>query len=503
MRDQKRFIMTYIYPELNSSQINTLVNEINHYSLSNGLVMYKDLENLKNETAVAPVTLYPTILPKKSFEKAVAIQKAYNELYANILLDNTNWLDTVIKSISEFDADFTGKLYELYLKYQNDTNYKKQNKELGIFRNDFLLHENKDKTYDLKEVEFNTISVSFGALSTKVSALHSFLHESGYYKGEVKSSFDERNLEVPVSDSLANIASSIKYGVDTFETQQNIKNTIVLFVVQPNERNVFDQRLIEYELFNKYKIKAKRITIDEVEGKINKKQDSYLYYNDDVISLVYFRSCYSPNDFQSEKSWNNRLFLETSLAIKTPTLKMQLAGSKKIQQLVSSPEILEKFISDKETSNNLLNTFVKIHPLDDSAEGKYAKELINQNDSKVLDNFVLKPQREGGGNNIYKSDIYPFLKENIPDEKEWAGYILMELINAQPTKGNTILRNNQLYNVDILSELGIFGTVLIDTDTKKIEYNSYDGWLLRSKLSDSNEGGVAAGFGCVDSIALV
>ena len=79
----------------------------------------------------------------------------------------------------------------------------------------------------------------------------------------------------------------------------------------------------------------------------------------------------------------------------------------------------------------------------------------------------------------------------------------MELINAQPTKGNTILRNNQLYNVDILSELGIFGTVLIDTDTKKIEYNSYDGWLLRSKLSDSNEGGVAAGFGCVDSIALV
>lgn len=146
---------------------------------------------------------------------------------------------------------------------------------------------------------------------------------------------------------------------------------------------------------------------------------------------------------------------------------------------------------------------MKIYPLDDSDEGRYAKDLIKNNNADVLSKFVLKPQREGGGNNIYKSDIHPFLTQNIPDEKDWGAYILMELINAQPTKGNVILRNNELHNVDILSELGIFGTVLIDTATKKIEHNSYDGWLLRSKVSDSNEGGVAAGFGCVDSIALI
>lgn len=495
--------MTYTYPQLDTTQIDTAVNEINHYALSNGLVMYKDLENLKNETAVAPVTLYPTILPKDSFETAVSIQKAYNELYANILLDDTKWLDGVIKSISEFDADFTGKLYELYLKYTNDSVYKKQNKELGIFRNDFLLHENDDKSCQLKEVEFNTISVSFGALSSKVSALHSFLNENGYYKGQSASTFDSEDLDIPVSESLAGIASNIKLGVDAFETQQGISKSIVLFVVQPNERNVFDQRLIEYELFNKYKIKSKRITIDEVPKFISKKDDSYLRHNDDVVSVVYFRSCYSPNDFKTEKSWENRLFLETSLAIKAPSLKMQLAGSKKIQQLVTTPETLQRFISDEDTCNKLLSTFVKIYPLDDSDEGRYAKDLIKQNNADVLSKFVLKPQREGGGNNIYKSDIHPFLTQNIPDEKDWGAYILMELINAQPTKGNVILRNNELHNVDILSELGIFGTVLIDTATKKIEHNSYDGWLLRSKVSDSNEGGVAAGFGCVDSIALI
>ncbi|CAI8493030.1 unnamed protein product [Hanseniaspora opuntiae] len=448
--------MTYTYPQLDTTQIDTAVNEINHYALSNGLVMYKDLENLKNETAVAP---------------------AYNELYANILLDDTKWLDGVIKSISEFDADFTGKLYELYLKYTNDSVYKKQNKELGIFRNDFLLHENDDKSCQLKEVEFNTISVSFGALSSKVSALHSFLNENGYYKGQSASTFDSEDLDIPVSGSLAGIASNIK--------------------------NVFDQRLIEYELFNKYKIKSKRITIDEVPKFISKKDDSYLRHNDDVVSVVYFRSCYSPNDFKTEKAWENRLFLETSLAIKAPSLKMQLAGSKKIQQLVTTPETLQRFIPDEDTCKNLLSTFVKIYPLDDSDEGRYAKDLIKKNNADVLSKFVLKPQREGGGNNIYKSDIHPFLTQNIPDEKDWGAYILMELINAQPTKGNVILRNNELHNIDILSELGIFGTVLIDTATKKIEHNSYDGWLLRSKVSDSNEGGVAAGFGCVDSIALI
>ncbi|CAI8493059.1 unnamed protein product [Hanseniaspora opuntiae] len=123
-----------------------------------------------------------------------------------------------------------------------------------------------------------------------------------------------------------------------------------------------------------------------------------------------------------------------------PSLKMQLAGSKKIQQLVTTPETLQRFISDEDTCKNLLSTFVKIYPLDDSDEGRYAKDLIKKNNADVLTKFVLKPQREGGGNNIYKSDIHPFLTQNIPDEKDWGAYILMELINAQPTKGNVIFK---------------------------------------------------------------
>ena len=76
----------------------------------------------------------------------------------------------------------------------------------------------------------------------------------------------------------------------------------------------------------------------------------------------------------------------------------------------------------------------------------------------------------------------------------------MELINPRPTEENIVIRGEQTFQVPILSELGVFGTILFDNKT--VHSNDYAGWLLRSKFSASNEGGVAAGFGCVDSVVL-
>ena len=39
--------------------------------------------------------------------------------------------------------------------------------------------------------------------------------------------------------------------------------------------------------------------------------------------------------------------------------------------------------------------------------------------------FVLKPQREGGGNNVYGADIRPVL-ERIQHSRERTAYILMD-----------------------------------------------------------------------------
>ena len=51
-----------------------------------------------------------------------------------------------------------------------------QSWHLGLFRSDYLLHNpDGDKQVSLKQVEFNTISSSFGTLSSRAAALHRYV----------------------------------------------------------------------------------------------------------------------------------------------------------------------------------------------------------------------------------------------------------------------------------------------------------------------------------------
>ncbi|KAH9287633.1 hypothetical protein KI387_031750 [Taxus chinensis] len=69
-------------------------------------------------------------------------------------------------------------------------------------------------------------------------------------------------------------------------------------------------------------------------------------YNDlrgeHVVAVVYFRAGYTPVDYPSEAEWRARLMLEKSSAIKCPSISYHLAGSKKIQQELAKPNVLER-----------------------------------------------------------------------------------------------------------------------------------------------------------------
>lgn len=87
---------------------------------------------------------------------------------------------------------------------------------------------------------------------------------------------------------------------------------------------------------------------------------------------------------------------------------------------------------------------------------------------------------------------------------ERAAWILMDLIQPPVTKGYIIRPENEgtvPKVVDVVSELGIFGVILGDADNIIANYQS--GHMLRTKLSTSNEGGVASGLGALDSPYLV
>ena len=294
----------------------------------------------------------------------------------------------------------------------------------------------------------------------------------------------------------------------------------IAFIVQSPERNVFDQRLLEYDLQSTHGISVFRIPFDSIIS------DTYIPSEDSKrpliyrpphhpsalyeISMVYFRAGYGPLEYPSSELWMARLHLERSAAIKCPSILTHLAGCKKVQQVLATPSSphIARFLSTPNVANRVKATFATIYPMDDSSNGLKAKAIaLDLEESK---GYVLKPQREGGGNNIYRSAIPLFLR-NISSEKDWKGYILMKIIEP-PHLTNSILREGFVKTAAVVGELGVYGVALWRNsrkdhigrklDAQMIE-NFQAGYLLRTKGKDSDEGGVAAGFGSVDSVCLI
>lgn len=386
---------------------------------------------------------------------------------------------------------------------------------LGLFRSDYMVHEH-DGVVQAKQVEFNTIASSFGGLSLQTSLLHRYLAATEYPLLQ----HGWKELDVPKSDSVEvlvrGMATAFREYVSTSKTSEGaVRSKCVVFITQEGERNVFDQRHLEYQLARSDPpVPVFRLPFAEVlqHTRVIEGTRRELIYTvpwthewslplEYEVAVVYLRAGYGPGDYPSEQAWEARYQIERSAAIKCPTVLTQLAGMKKVQQVLATPEmgdssIHDRFIKGLPDAGALINTFTNIYPMDTSPAGLEARKKAT--DPELCKNFVLKPQREGGGNNIYRSAIPDFLK-SIP-ETHWGSYILMELITPPPAK-NIILRNGELEEGGVISELGIYGACIWNKD--KVLHNEGAGYLLRTKGDKSEEGGVAAGFGCMDSIRLV
>lgn len=326
---------------------------------------------------------------------------------------------------------------------------------------------------------------------------------------------------------------------------------VVLMVVQPIERNAFDQRLLEYALLENHGIKLVRVPFGDLASVATVADDAerklFLHLSADSapveVSVVYYRAGYTPTDYPSQTEWDTRLKLERSAAIKCPTVGLQLAGAKKVQQVLAEPGELEAFLNrgsvrlldrpktvlSAADAQLLRKSWTALYPLDDSPRGQEGYRLAT--DPGTAKDFVLKPQREGGGNNIYGLKIPPALAEmERRDEeklrraqegqprppKEREGYILMSMIRPPSDLRNLLLRyspsssTSEAVEGEVVSELGIYGVVVFRANAQEgrggaeIMVNEGEaGHLLRTKASAAEEGGVAVGISCLDSPLLV
>uniref|UniRef100_A0A9L0JIW7 Glutathione synthetase n=1 Tax=Equus asinus TaxID=9793 RepID=A0A9L0JIW7_EQUAS len=273
--------------------------------------------------------------------------------------------------------------------------------------------------------------------------------------------------------------------------EQTLSSALVLLIAQEKERNIFDQRAIENELLAR-NIHVIRRRFEDVFEKGSLDQDRRLFMDGQEVAVVYFRDGYMPSQY-SQQNWEARLLLERSCAVKCPDIATQLAGTKKVQQELSRVGMLEVLLPGQpQAVARLRATFAGLYSLDMGEEGDQAIAKALAAPSR----FVLKPQREGGGNNLYGEEMVQAL-EQLKDSEERASYILMEKIEPEPF-GNCLLRPGSPTRVDqCISELGIFGVYV--RQGKTLVMNKHVGHLLRTKAIVHADGGVAAGVAVLDN----
>lgn len=185
-------------PSLDPKALNFLLASLTDYCLSRGITVRPQTISEGNHLAShAPVTLFPSLFPRIAWQRALKIQTTYNLLYARIAND-VEWLGEIMDEYNGWGGradcrlvevdDFVGRLWELYKEVRKEGiaqvmqilavhEADRQNLSLGLFRSDYMIHADPSEpspTPEIKQVEFNTISSSFGGLASAVTNLHQY-----------------------------------------------------------------------------------------------------------------------------------------------------------------------------------------------------------------------------------------------------------------------------------------------------------------------------------------
>jgi len=471
----------------------------------------------------APLSLLPNAFPAQEYVKARRLAPIWNVLVARVAHDRT-WLLRTLESVLPHD-DFTRRLVEIYQAIDG-AGRDVQKVHLGINRSDYMLHSegtaSTSSSASIKQVEINTIASSFGCLSTEVTRLHRYLAQ----KVLGCTHFFTPSWLLPYNDTMRGLAHGLAMAHHEYMRQESScmpkpstsshhrRRPCVLMIVQPGERNINDQKLLEVALWEGFGIPLHRATLLEIAGEghfdLQRRQNLLLKVpvlseaeeeagqeGEIEVTVAYFRAGYDPSDYPSEGEWKGREIIEMSAAIKCPCISYHLAGTKKVQEALCRPGELERFLEKPADVAAIRDCFMGLYGLERGLAG--AEAAVKAARARPED-YVLKPQREGGGHNLYGEELVEALDRLTPEER--AAYILMEKIRPPPFDSHFV-RDGQVLQGAAVFELGVYGVFLGDGECRRVLLNESVGHLLRTKLATSQEGGVAAGFAVLSSPLLV
>ncbi len=434
-----------------------------------GLVKYAAPGRLSH----APFALQPAPIDPASHRRLAALTAPTNLLALRVGRD-ADFLASALAAAAQVD-EFTAWLLALSREVPPGS---AQPVELLVSRNDFFRQRPAPAgPVVLRQVEFNAIAASYPALAGLTYALHAAL-------------WPELRARLACNDPLAGIREGLAAAFRRF----GHSGACVVMVVQMGETNVFDQRLIELALARDG-IPLRRMTLAEVAAG-GALREGHLWVHGQICAIAYLRAGYAPEDLATPEARRGRTLLEHSDAIVVPRIAVQLAGAKKVQQVLTDAKVLGRYL-DAESARDLLDTFAGIYDTEEPIAAQGGRLPAWRAAVEEPGRFVLKPQREGGGNNFYDEDIPRVLASSTARER--AGYVLMDRI--RPLSHEAILvREGVARPATCVSEIGRFGVLLAERDTVAI--NQDVGYLVRTREQHLREGGVSAGFGHLDSLQL-
>ena len=461
-----------------------ILQEILMYLYTNGLIMKSKNEGVFH----IPIMITPSPIPKNIYQKMIFYQIAFNKII-NKLSNDQNFLEEILTPISEKD-EFVKKNLDISKKLVNYEH--KQKIKLGIFRNDYLLDKNQNFLFF---TEYNTIASSMGTFSDKIKKFYSYFYKR--YPENFKR-FIEKEIPMDGLNNIENFAESMNEAIKLAFPKQ-YKESIIIFIIQKNEINIFDQYSLSDELYNKYNLSSIRFTLEEINSRCIQDENGNLFLDGKLVSLFYFRAGYCENDYPNEESWKGRELIELSTAIKVPDINTFLTTFKIFQYELSKPKILMKYCDSELIINDILRFFGGIYNIRDMSENEI-KELFNKIRNEP-EKYILKPMKEGGGNNITGDK----LKELIPEKDSEINdliknSVIVEKIESYGHEG-LIIRNEKLNLQNSISEYSIYGIVLADINNLII--NKSVSFLVRTKNKENIEGGIIEGAGAIDIPCLL
>uniref|UniRef100_A0A183C1Q4 Glutathione synthetase n=1 Tax=Globodera pallida TaxID=36090 RepID=A0A183C1Q4_GLOPA len=371
---------------------------------NNGLVL------LSRETDIvefAPISLFPSPFPRRSFEKALSVQKDMNLLYFRVASDY-EFMAEAFKDLIPVDAHIA-KLWQIVKEVHEEGI--RQPFTLLIQRADYMLNvvENPsagEEQYQIKQVEVNGGSICGLGLKRRNSELHrQMLRKVGM---DVSAS--------PVNQPDVALVEALHMAWKQFGDP----NALLILHLDPEDFSL------------RRNSDGRRVAV--------------VYSNMSALG-------YAPKlhyDVQMEA----RKMIERSTAIKAPSLAIGISCTKKIQQ--------------------------------DAME--------------TPANYVLKPNRECGGNNYFDEQIPEAFQKFTPEERK--AHILMQKLRPMAVPNYMLRPLQEPIEASVVPELGVYGFLLGNMVDGSVQHNVQQGYHFRSKFAHLNEGGITAGFGFYDTAYL-